>query len=977
MAVKKLRFGRLAAWPAGIIDRIYLEEGPGWFSGFWTGFKVRLTYLFLFLPLSITDMLCSFVAAKWYASKATLTADGRQDANTRKANRYNTIFSKNLFATLAFLVGLIFPKLVVFYFTPKKHIEGVEAGGDLYQSDATRKTPETVEELKTIIADAAKEGKKVMPVGAGRSQGKQFLPAGQKGIVVDLAKMKLKKAKDEPGKLKGEMIRFNPVKDGEEPTVTVSAGVCWSTLQHKANKRGLALQVMQASNVFSVGGSIGTNIHGWDHREGTLSNTLVSIDVITAEGKELTLTPKDPLFHQITGGLGMFGIVVNATFKLTQNELLVERGKRVPVEEYADHFYREVLSDPKKRMALGRLSLDKDNLLGELISVTYEREGDQPKVPEKAPVIVAETERGTRTDQIIINMARRSSLVRKKYWDSEVARLLANDSPAITRNEIMQPAINAMFNPSVSESEWLQEYFLPAETLAPFLKELAKILKDNDVALLNASVRFVKQNDDALFSYSRGGDRFAVVLCFNQPLQKHELIKAQKWLREAQQKTLNYGGTFYLPYQEVTSPDQFKDSYPYAAEHALAAKQKADPHGMFVSGVYDKYLAPKEPKPNYFKQLMATKEGQKKFAGFLENVLQRADTKPLYDLLTDILNYKDTHEEIYTELLARISEVKANPLVDFHRTLRSLSTIKEDLGEQAATLLRDVKEIDGLVEIGYPGRFVKGFKDKFKVTGHIAAVHEGESFTDFIQAGIPRPYHQFAKLDYAKPNLGTLKDNSAEVITCYVGLHHFPPEELDTFLQEVRRVLKPGGRFLLVDHDTGRSDNPSVVDEENLAMAHLAHMVFNAVTGVSVEEELKEIRNFQPMTYWQEKLAEHQLCDSKKDLVPMIRKDDPSRNRMVCFVNNKPKPEKRAVLADLISDMTDKEAENAPLLQYDLDDRDAAISRTEVVRSTPSIATVSKLHSAPLWSADDDDLEDDEPVVMDLAQPRKGQAKKK
>jgi ubiquinone/menaquinone biosynthesis C-methylase UbiE len=454
------------------------------------------------------------------------------------------------------------------------------------------------------------------------------------------------------------------------------------------------------------------------------------------------------------------------------------------------------------------------------------------------------------------------------------------------RSKHMCPPINAMFNPSVSESEWLQEYFLPEENLDAFINDLGDLLAKNKVAYLNASVRFVKQNKESMFSYSRDGDRFAVVLCFNQPLQEHEKIKAKKWLRASQHMALNYGGTFYLPYQQVSSPEQVQHAYP--VDEARKLKRKVDPEGIFTSGFYEKYVAKPSKKPNYFKKIMQSQTAKNQFAGFLENVLQRVDTDAFYALLEDILTYNDSHEEIYKELLARMSEITPNPISSFNRILNSLSTIKEDLGAQAKHLLgNDVKQINGLVEIGYPGRFINGFKENFKVTGKVVAVHEGESITDFIQAGLPKPYDQFAQLNYLRPNLKALADNSAEVITCYVGLHHFPKDELDVFLAEVRRVLKPNGRFLLVDHD--------VTDEDSLAMAHMAHMVFNAVNGVSVKEEMREIRNFHSMAYWQKKLQKFDLASTANDVnnepdIHMIRKGDPSRNRMACFVNG-PKPE--------------------------------------------------------------------------------------
>ncbi len=96
-------------------------------------------------------------------------------------------------------------------------------------------------------------------------------------------------------------------------------------------------------------------------------------------------------------------------------------------------------------------------------------------------------------------------------------------------------------------------------------------------------------------------------------------------------------------------------------------------------------------------------------------------------------------------------------LATFRRQLSSLSAIKDDLGKQARELLpRDMTEIRGLVEIGYPGRFIQGFKDHYKVSGKIVAVNEGEQISDYVQTGFPRPYNKHAELNYAAPNLATL-----------------------------------------------------------------------------------------------------------------------------------------------------------------------------------------------------------------------------
>ncbi|ASQ45837.1 FAD-binding protein [Legionella clemsonensis] len=859
--------GRFTSIPTAIIDRSYLNESKTFLGKTWNFFFTRFIYLTLFLPLAIVDLLVAGALGFRYALGSFFVADELQEKRLGQQKKYATIFSKNLYALVAFLVGLFNPKLVAFYFTPEKTSEnGITAGGSYYRDEhAEVLTPETPEEIQHIIRGAMENEVKIMPVGAGRSQGKQFLPeGGNKHVVLDMSK-------------------FNTVEiDSTKKTATVGAGARWIDIQKKANEHKLALKVMQASNVFSVGGSVGTNIHGWDHITGVLSNTILSMDIITPTGElRKNVTPEDPLFHQVAGGIGLFGTVVSVKLQLTDNELLKEVGTKVEIKDYVEHFRKNVDAKDNIRMHLYRLSLDPNGLLKTGVAVDYVREGDEV-TRVVTPNVTEEAHQGTRFNQIMLNLARRLGWIRKKYFDSEAARLLANNSPAMSINEIMRPPVNALFNPSVSEAEWLQEFFLPGESLSEFLEKLGQLLMDNKVILLNASVRFVKQHDKSPLSYAHDGDRFAVVLCFNQSLAPDEIIKAKKWLRKAQNLAVEQGGTYYLPYQHVSSPEDFDKAYPHA-QVAQQVKEEVDPHQVFTSGFYQKYMVPKPGKVNYFKELMQDEKRKKLFEGFLDNVLQRVDKEKLYHLLTEIMEYNDTHEEIYTELCKRLPEVMPSALSGFRRILNSLASIKEDLASQAKALLSNVTTINGLVEIGYPGRFVEGFKKNFKVVGNIAAVYEGQSVTDYIQTGFPRPYHQFAKLDYNKPNLSTLKDKSADVITCYVGLHHFPETELDHFLAEVRRVLRDGGQFLLVDHDV--NDDPH---SDSMTMAHMAHTIFNAVTGASVKEELQETRNFHSMSYWIQKLTEHGLSCGIDESVKHIRVGDPSLNRMISFVKKEP-----------------------------------------------------------------------------------------
>lgn len=877
--------GFLSTFPAKQMDKIYLEEPKGVAQNTWAFLRIRALSI-VFIGLTVIDLMVDLTMTLFYAAR-TLVTESTQDARLATQKKYATGFGNRLYALLATvltagIIWLISPKAIIFYFTRDNSPQsGVRAGGDYhFSTDAIRKQPADLDELLQLINEAMQDGRQIIPIGAGRSQGRQFLPEGngKAPLVIDLQ-------------------NFNTVEiDSDAKTATVGAGVLWGDIQLIANKHKLALKVMQASNVFSVGGSLGTNIHGWDHKTGVLSNTIEAIEFINTCGRQQKIIMNDAtseadkeLFNHIAGGLGLFGIVYRVTLKLTDNEKLKRHGEEVPLNFYVDYFKDEMQADNVK-MHYYRLDLNPDAPLKRGFTETYIATDKKPVV---TPRLSLESSRGSRMANILINLARNVGWLRKYYWESERSDALKNN-PVLTTNEIMQPPINAMFNPSVSETEWLQEYFLPGDTLPAFLNDLSKIMVDNNVPLLNASVRFVKQHVESPLSYTAGGDRFAVVLCFNQSLQPSKIIQAKKWLRKAQHLALDNGGTYYLPYQHVSSPSDFNRAYP-KAQAAQAYKTQIDPNQLFTSGFHQKYIvnAPAQSTPSsidYVHQVMKNPEWRTEFEGFLTNVLKRVDSKQFYALLDDILTYNDTHAEIYQELCTRLVEIMPSFLVDIPNQLKSLAAIQEDLCKQAMQLIPLNKTLNGIVEVGSPGRFINGFKKDRKVLGNVYVVNETEPSTvdGLINASSIKAYDEFVPFDYHNPHLNNIPSHSADVITCYVGLHHFSPHGLDQFLTEVKRVLREDGQFLLVDHAVG--------DEKSrtMAMAHFAHFLFNAVNGVSLKDELEEIRDFKPISYWQEKLKEHGLDNKAIDRRnPLIRTGDPTKNCMITAFNSQPELQQR------------------------------------------------------------------------------------
>lgn len=103
-----------------------------------------------------------------------------------------------------------------------------------------------------------------------------------------------------------DMTTFNHILhlDRDTKVITVESGVTWRQIQDYVNPYGLAVEVQQSSNIFTVGGSLGVNAHGRDPRFGPVIQTVNSMRVMNPAGEIQTVSRSEnsELFSLIIGG---------------------------------------------------------------------------------------------------------------------------------------------------------------------------------------------------------------------------------------------------------------------------------------------------------------------------------------------------------------------------------------------------------------------------------------------------------------------------------------------------------------------------------------------------------------------------------------------------------------------------------------------------------------------------------------------------
>ncbi|MCB1066853.1 MAG: FAD-binding protein [Simkania sp.] len=773
-------------------------------------------------------------------------------------NRFEKHFSKVkrcLLGFAAFPTGVISADMVSQHFVVNHSGKKlVEPYGKLYSTKCLELYPRTHKDVAMILNEAKQSGKKATFAGALMSQGKQALPIDEEDLLIHFDAL--------------NQVTIDPA----SRIARVGAGALWSDVQAAANEHGLAVKVMQASNVFSIGGSLSINCHGWDHKAGTLKETVHSLLIVNGEGEIQRLFPEDELFDLVIGGLGGFGAILEAELALTQNIKMSYESVEMPAQEYLSYFQNQVMNNEKLGMHYFRLCFDPKHMFETGIALNYFEESSEGVIS----AIPFEPARGNTTERVELGIIRRLPKALPIAWQMERSGSLGTKKT--DRNEAMTFHLRCIFNESTIDAEWLQEYFVPAHQLNDFISFLGDVLKKNDVPVYNASIRYVKQNESLGFSYAPHEDMFAIVLFFNQSLLPEEIQKSRLWIQSVIDYLIVHEGTYYLPYQNFATLEQFHSCYP-EWEKIAEKKRQYDPHHLFTNGFYEEYVLGKntliaDSNRSNFRSTFSDPLQRKWVEEFLNHVFMQLDQKKFMALVDDILTDSSVNDEdVYRILQQRLSEGSFSFLKKNKQALKSLSTLKEDLSDQMLKLMGK-KTLRGYVEIGYPGRLCRPLKKKLDLKGPIYVINEGEQLADYVESGFPRPYNRFVYLNEYEPILHQdIPTESVDLVAMYIGLHHIPENKLESFVRSIHRILRPGGSFVLMDHDA--------LSSKHKEMLFVIHSIFNVGTNVPLDEELREFRNFQSLANWESLLEK---CGFARDShPPLIRQGDATLNSLIRF----------------------------------------------------------------------------------------------
>ena len=438
--------------------------------------------------------------------------------------------------------------------------------------------PTTLDECRQVLAYCRQNNMTICARGAGRGYGDIALNHGQ--ALLDMSAM-------------DRIIAF----DKKAAQITVEAGTRLIDIYKAVHHHLLVLPASPTESHSSVAGAICANVNGKDAwRHGSFAHQVVRLTLLIANGETLTIDRSHELFNAVVGGIGMLGIIVDATLQLRQIPSPYVEINRIPTP-------------------------DVDALLQTMARIE--------KSHDAAVVWVDAYASGASTGRSVIHAARwiergDTAPHRRKVLDGGYKRLDAHRRFGLALHEKLGPVLSLMLHvqrPMVrlfnrlyytmgrflyrmgrfSNSELFLRFSFEASFTVPpahlvcgprgytvqltfprsrareAIIEMMAICRSSPSPPVTTILRAHKP-DDCLLSFSEDG--YSLNFEFH-PKKRYESA-SRKAVDRLIDATVRYGGKVHLAKDQVLRPDQFYRVYPRYRE-LLAIKRRLDPDGLFAS----------------------------------------------------------------------------------------------------------------------------------------------------------------------------------------------------------------------------------------------------------------------------------------------------------------------------------------------------------------------------------------------------------
>lgn len=371
--------------------------------------------------------------------------------------------------------------------------------------------------------------------------------------------------------------------DREAGTVTVSAGASLDELLRYIVPRGFFVPVTPGTRFVTIGGAIASDIHGKNHHfDGSFGKHVLRMSLQLADGSVAEIGPdRDPeLFWATIGGMGLTGIVLDATIRLLRVEtsrMAVDTHRLPDLDTLMDTMADG--DDDAHRYSVAWIDLAaKGSQLGRSVLTR----GDHARF-EQLPAKHQSDPLAYGPDQLVSvpPIIPRPGLL-NHVTVAAFNELWFRKAPKRKIGGI--ESISSFFHPLDMVGQWARFYGKPGlvqyQLVVPFgqedaMRRIVERVSASGAASFLAVLKRFGAGNEAPLSFPQPGWTLALDMPGGAP-------GLGKLLHGLDDMVLEAGGRNYFAKDAHTVPETIRRGYPRLAEWQ-AVRRRVDPHGVWQS----------------------------------------------------------------------------------------------------------------------------------------------------------------------------------------------------------------------------------------------------------------------------------------------------------------------------------------------------------------------------------------------------------
>ena len=377
------------------------------------------------------------------------------------------------------------------------------------------------------------------------------------------------------------MTRFDRYLAFDEQTgvLQCEAGVSLAHILRDFAPRGWFPRITPGTKFVTIGGCIANDVHGKAHHaQGSFSNCVDAFTVLLASGEVVAAsrTENADLFWATFGGMGLLGVVLSATIRLSKIETTYFRQRAICVNDLESML--AALEEQDHAFPYSVATLDvfaRGARLGKGVLALGEHATRAELPPELAaePLRVSGPPRWNVPLELPTFALNRLSI---RAINALVQRIQARGAPFAHYEPFVYPLDKLLnWNRGYGKNGFTQyQFVIPfADGLARLRTLLSAILSSGELPFLNV-LKCLGKASAGVLSFPQEGYTFAI----DFPIRSGTAAL----LKRLDRLVLDAGGRVYLGKDSYLDAATFRAMYP-SLDEWLETKAKYDPRGVFTS----------------------------------------------------------------------------------------------------------------------------------------------------------------------------------------------------------------------------------------------------------------------------------------------------------------------------------------------------------------------------------------------------------